>query len=107
MTESSVEGWRGFWKAKNSSPSSPSLEERNIFLEAVSLAYEPNHKYLVSEYIAFSGISCDEQNAQETGWKASNSSKVLAWFTTQEGLHDVCWVSENHLKCCRVAALSY
>lgn len=110
MTASSVEGWRGFWKGKNSSPSSLSLEERNVFLETVGPTSKPNHKYLVSEYIAFSAISCDEQNAQETGRKAPNTAKVTmvsAWFTAQEGLHDVCRVSENHLKCCRVAALSY
>lgn len=85
MTASSAEGWRGFSKGKNCSPSSLSLEERIIFLEAVSPAYKPNRKYLVSEYIAFSGISCDEQNAQETGWKAPNATNVtmvLAWFTT-------------------------
>lgn len=46
MTASSVEGWRSFWKGRSSSPSSLSLEERNVFLEAVGQASQPNHKYL-------------------------------------------------------------
>ena len=46
MTASSVEGWRSFWKGKNSSSSSLPLEERNVFLEAVGSASKPNHEYL-------------------------------------------------------------